>query len=524
MQRKIRIYDASLRDGTQGEGVSFSESGRIRFAHVLDEFGIDFIEGGYPGSNPTDRNFFSEMKKSSLRNAQLVAFGMACRPGIEPDRDPALRALLEAETEWVTIYGKSYPSHVEKVLGLKWRDYFPLLAQTVRFLHREGRKVIFDAEHFFDGWRSAPEDVAQMLEQLFAEAPEYLTLCDTNGGTLPGEIGSFTAAVAAMKSGVPLGIHTHNDCGLAVANTLAALENGAEMAQGCVNGFGERIGNADLTSIIPILELKCPQFTCIGPERLKMLSILSKTADELTNRRPDPCRPFVGSSAFSHKAGTHVNAVAKDPSSFEQIDPAAVGNERHVLVSELAGKTNILIKSRELGEPLDHLDKTGLEKILNEIKERESVGYSYESVDGSLKILLQKALHRYSPKFELDGFRVIVEKRGRDVPCISEATIKIKVGDRASLSAGEGGGPVDALNQALRTALRPFYPEIDQMSLSDYRVRILDPQQAAKATTRVVIESSDSKQQWSTIGVSENIVEASWQAMLESLEYFLNNR
>lgn len=517
---KVYLYDTTLRDGAQGEGISFSDAGKVRFARMLDEFGVDFIEGGFAGSNPRDRRFFDDIRKERLTHARVAAFGSTRRVDLDAKDDPQLAGLLAAETEWVTIYGKSWLLHVKDVLRTTGERNHQMIADTVGFLRAAGRQVVFDAEHFFDGYKADPGYALGALRAAVGEGAAAVALCDTNGGSLPHEVFEIVRAVCQAFPGVQVGIHTHNDSGLAVANSLEAVRAGARQVQGCMNGYGERTGNANLVSIIPALELKMG-FACVGQERLRRLRDVSLVTDDLANQRADPRQPYVGRSAFSHKAGAHVNAVQKNPKTFEHVEPESVGNERHVLVSELSGTSNVLLKAAELGVDVSALDKEATRGILDEIKRRENRGYSYESADGSFKILLQKILKKHTPFFELEGFRVIVEKRGRDEPCISEATIKVKVAGETELTAGEGHGPVDALNAALRQALTRFYPEIEKIALSDYRVRILDPQEATRAVTRVLIESGDGIRQWGTVGVSENIIEASWQALLDSVEYKL---
>jgi len=520
LSKKVFLYDTTLRDGAQGEGISFSDSGKLRFAHLLDEFGVDYIEGGFAGSNPRDQKFFADIRKEPLTHARITAFGSTRRVDVEAKDDPQLAGLLAAETEWVTIYGKSWLLHVKDVLRTTGERNLQMIADTVGFLSAAGRRVFFDAEHFFDGYKDDPAYALQALGAAAREGAVGLVLCDTNGGSLPHEVFAVTQTVCAAFPGLEVGIHTHNDSGLAVATSLEAVRAGARQVQGSMNGYGERTGNANLVSVLPALELKMG-FQCVGKENLRKLRNVSVVTDDLANQRADPHQPYVGRAAFSHKAGAHVNAIQKNPKTFEHIEPEQVGNQRHVLVSELAGKSNVLLKAAEMGVDLSALDKAATRAILDELKRREDRGYSYESADGSFKILLQKVLNKHTKFFELEGFRVIVEKRGRDEPCVSEATIKVKVAGETELTAGEGHGPVDALNAALRQALTRFYPEIAEISLTDYRVRILDPQEATRAMTRVLIESGDGVRQWGTVGVSENIIEASWQALLDSVEYKL---
>jgi 2-isopropylmalate synthase len=520
MKNKVFIYDTTLRDGAQGEGVSFSDAGKVRFAKMMDGFGMDFIEGGFAGSNPRDQKFFKDIRKETLRHAKITAFGSTRRADVDAAQDPQLQGLLAANTEWVTIYGKSWLLHVTDVLKTTGENNLQMIADTVGFLKNAGRQVFFDAEHFFDGYKDNPEYALKVLKAAVSEGAAGLILCDTNGGSLPHEIYDVVRGVCKAFPKVQVGIHAHNDGGLSVANSLEAVRAGACHVQGTINGYGERTGNANLTTIIPSLELKMGRF-CVGADKLRDLREISVITDDLANQRVDPRQPYVGNTAFSHKAGMHVNAVQKNARTFEHIAPEQVGNQRHVLISELSGASNIMMKAKELGVDVDQLTKDDSRAILNELKLRENKGYSYEAADGSFKILLQKVLNKHKPFFELEGFRVIVEKRGREQPCVSEATIKVKVGNETELTAGEGDGPVDALNAALRAALTRFYPEIAQIVLTDYRVRILDPKQATRAMTRVLIESSDGKKQWGTVGVSENIIEASWQALLDSVEHKL---
>ncbi|MEI6645416.1 MAG: citramalate synthase [bacterium] len=520
MNKKVYIYDTTLRDGAQGEGVSFSDSGKVRFAKMVDELGVDYIEGGYAGSNPRDQKFFKDIKKEKLSHAHITAFGSTRRTDLNAKDDPQLQGLLAADTEWVTIYGKSWLLHVTDVLKTTGKNNLQMIADTVGFLKSAGRNVFFDAEHFFDGYKADAEYAIKALGAALREGASGVVLCDTNGGCLPHEVFAITKAVRKAFPKTEVGIHVHNDGGLAVANSLEAVRAGARHVQGTMNGYGERTGNANLVSILPSLELKMG-YACVGEKNLRRLREISLITDDLANQRVDARQPYVGSTAFSHKAGMHVNAVLKNTKTFEHISPEQVGNKRHVLISELSGASNVMMKAQELGIDVTGISKQDSRAILEELKMRENKGFSYESADGSFKIMLQKVLNKHKPFFELEGFRVIVEKRGREEPCISEATIKVKVGNETELTAGEGHGPVDALNAALRAALTRFYPEIEDITLTDYRVRILDPKLATRAMTRVVIESGDGKTQWGTVGVSENIIEASWQALLDSVEHKL---
>ena len=518
---KVFLYDTTLRDGAQGDGISFSDSGKIRFAHLLDDFGVDFIEGGFAGSNPRDQRFFADIHKETLHHAQIAAFGSTRHADLTAATDPLITALLAAETKHVTIYGKTSLLHVVEVLRTSSENNLQLIADTVDHLHAtHGRTVFFDAEHFFDGYKDNAEYALRVLRAAHEAGAATLILCDTNGGSLPHEIHAITQAVTAALPGATIGIHTHNDSGLAIANSLESIRAGARHVQGTINGYGERTGNADLIAIIPALELKLGLET-VGPARLRGLRTLAAQTADLVNQPADKRQPYVGRDAFCHKAGAHVNAVNRNPGTFEHIPPEQVGNERRILVSELSGSTNIRMKAAELGLDLEGMSKAELQNILTTLKKREDSGYSYESADGSFKVLLHKTLSKTAPPFDFEGFRVIVEKRGPEEPCISEATVKIKVGGKTALTAGEGNGPVDALHDALCAALSHFYPGIQDIKLTDYRVRILDPDAATQALTRVLVESSDGTNHWSTVGVSQNIIEASWQALLDSIEHKL---
>ncbi|MFO7937863.1 MAG: citramalate synthase [Kiritimatiellia bacterium] len=514
---KVFIYDTTLRDGAQAEGISFTDKGKIRFALMLDDMGVDFIEGGFAGSNSRDRKFFEDIRREKLNHARIVAFGSTRRFDMDVADDPQLQGLLAADTEWVTIYGKSWLLHVKDVLRTSAENNLQMIADTVGHLKTGGRNVIFDAEHFYDGYKNNAEYALKALDAAVREGASSVVLCDTNGGTMPHEAYEITRAVCKRFPELEVGVHTHNDSGLAVAVSLEAVRAGARHVQGTINGYGERTGNGNLITILPSLELKMGMH-CVGPDNLKKLYKVSVIADDLTNQLGDSRRPFVGRSSFSHKAGAHVNAVQKNTASFEHIDPVAVGNKRHILVSELSGGSNVKVKARELGIDVSCMTKSQIAAVLAAVKEKETEGYSYESADGSFKILLHKVLDQHRPFFELQGFRCIVEKRGPEEPCITEATVKIRVKGETELMAGEGDGPVDALNKALRKALIRFYPEIDNVSLTDYRVRILDPKNATSAVTRVQIESGDGQRNWGTVGVSENIIEASWQALVDSVE------
>ena len=521
------LYDATLRDGAQALGITFSQAGKIRFAHLADEFGIPWIEGGFAGSNERDMQFFRDAAKETFEQAKIVAFGATRRAGSTCDADELVQALLRAGTPAAAIYGKSWKLHVREVLRTSEEENLDMVSDTVRYLRGHGLEVVFDAEHFFDGYKDDPAYALAVLRRAREAGASAIALCDTNGGSLPHEISAIVADVAAALAPSPdapapvLGIHAHNDCGLAVANSLAAFRAGAAMVQGCMNGYGERAGNANLTTLAAALQLKlgAPVTT---PEKMSGLRAFSLAVDDLVNQRPDPRAPFVGESAFSHKAGAHVSGVRRNPATFEHVAPEAVGNERHVVLSELSGASNVLYRLKQAGAAGASLSREEVRRVVETLKAREGEGYSFESADASFRILVRKALDAHKPFFELDGFRVIVEKRGSDEPCLSEATVKIRVGDHSEITAAESvSGPVDALDRALRKALSSFYPEIAKVVLTDFRVRILDPKEATGATTRVLVESSDGAARWGTVGVSPNIIEAAWQALIDSVEYKL---
>jgi 2-isopropylmalate synthase len=517
----VSIYDATLRDGAQAAGISFSGSGKLRFARRLDEFGVDFIEGGYAGSNEKDMQFFRDIRRETLSHTKITAFGSTRRPTLDVAKDPFVASLLQADTEVCTIYGKSWKLHVADVLRTTEANNEQMIADTVGYLRDKGRRVFFDAEHFFDGYKDDAAFALRMLQAAIREGAEGVILCDTNGGCLPHEIGDITrTVVTSVPASVFVGIHAHNDGGVGVANTLEAVRVGATQVQGCMNGYGERTGNANLTVIIPNLELKMG-YRCVRPGALKNLRGLSLFVDDMVNQRPDFRAPFVGQASFTHKAGAHVAGVQKNPHTFEHVDPTAVGNERQILLSEVAGGANVQLKVQQLGGEYASVSRDDVRPILDELKRLESLGYSFESADGSFRILVQKSLKKHRPFFELDAFRVIVEKRNATEPCISEATVKVRVNGEVAHTVGEGNGPVDALDHALRKALAKFYPAIANVALSDFNVRILDPQEATAAMTRVLIESGDGERTWGTVGVSRNIIEASWEALVDSVEYKL---
>ncbi|MEN8255416.1 MAG: citramalate synthase [Verrucomicrobiota bacterium] len=522
-ENKVFIYDTTLRDGAQAEGVTFSPVAKIQVAKMLDAFGVDYIEGGYAASNPKDMAFFKEIKKEQLKHAKIAAFGSTRRANTKVEDDKGVQALLEADTGVCTIFGKSWLLHVTEVLKTTPEENLAMIEDTSRFLKENGKEVVYDAEHFFDGYLDNPEYALQTLEAAAKGGADVLALCDTNGGRLPHEMFEITTLVRE-KFDVAVGIHTHNDSELGVANALEAVRAGAVQVQGTINGFGERCGNCNLVSVAANINLKTGK-TCLADlEQLKNLKLVSQFVNEQANLRDNQRAAFVGDSAFAHKAGMHVDGVRKVSQSFEHVPPESVGNTRRILISELSGASNVMEKLIEMG--LDNIDRKSPEvrDILQTLERMEKGGYVYETADASFKMLIKKVLKEHRSFFELEGFRVIVEKRSKDEPCLSEATLKLKVNGEKVAAVGEGDGPVDALNMALRRALAKFYPSIDGVHLADYRVSILDPEEATAAKTRVVIESSDGDATWGTVGVSENIIEASWEALVDGVEYklFLN--
>lgn len=514
----VEIYDTTLRDGMQGEGVSLSVAGKIRVAQRLDEFGVDYIEGGFAGSNPKDMEFFREIRKKKLKHARVAAFGSTRRARARVGEDHGTQKLLEARTDVATIFGKSWRLHVREVLRTTENENLAMIRDTVSYLKQRGRQVIYDAEHFFDGYKDSPSYALATLRSAREAGADCLVLCDTCGGGLPHEIAGITRAVAEQV-GAPLGIHCHNDSELAVANSIEAVRAGAVQVQGTINGYGERCGNANLCAIIPSLALKLER-VCRCQDNLNELMDLSRFVDDALNLPHSRQAAYVGESAFAHKAGMHVDAVEKTARSFEHVRPETVGNERRILISELSGGSNVLLKAIEMGEALSKTSPE-IRNVLNKLEQLEKKGYQFESADASFKILIQKILKRHKPFFDLEGYRVIVEKRGKHEPCLAEATIKLKVGAEIEHTAAEGDGPINALDNALRRALTRFYPAIAKVALTDFSVRILDPQEATAAKTRVIIESSDGKDSWGTVGVSGNIIEASWEALVDSVEYKL---
>jgi 2-isopropylmalate synthase len=515
----IQLYDTTLRDGTQREGVSLSMNDKLKIVRKLDDLGIHYIEGGWPGSNPKDAEFFVQVGGIQLEQAVITAFGSTRRADMAVEDDPNIRALLEAETRAVVVVGKSWDLHVDQVLGTTLEENLAMITDSVSYLKDRGREVIYDAEHFFDGYEADPAYTLQTLRTADRAGADCLVLCDTNGGTLPSQLVAIIEEVRKVTS-TPLGIHAHNDSELAVANSLAAVQAGVVHVQGTINGYGERCGNANLCSIIPNLKLKLG-YDCISDQQLRRLASVSRYVSELANLAHDAHLPYVGHSAFAHKAGMHVNALLKCEESYQHIDPALVGNHKRVVVSELSGKSNIAYKVEEFGlDPSINLDQT--HEILQQVKDLERQGFQFEGAEGSLELLIRRSQPGYEPPFKLIDFHVLVENRqGRGM--LAEAAIKVRVGDEIMHTAAEGNGPVNALDLAARKALLPFYPQLAEIHLTDYKVRILDSEAGTEAQVRVLIDSACGTRTWSTVGSSTNIIEASWQALADSLEYGLLN-
>jgi 2-isopropylmalate synthase len=521
--RQVQLYDTTLRDGAQSEDVSFTLDDKLRITAALDELGIHYVEGGWPGSNPRDVEYFRAVRGLRLRHARVAAFGATRRAGVRASEDRQLQALLEAETPVVTIVGKTWDLHVRDDLRIPLEENLDVIRESIAFLRGRVDQVIFDAEHFFDGWLRNP-DYALACVVAAAEAGATLVcLCDTRGGSLPSQVGAAVDAAQGAAPGTPLGIHCHNDAELAVANSLEALERGCAQVQGTMNGLGERCGNANLVSLIPTLQLK-RGWSCIEEAQLARLAEVSRLVYELANLEPQKRQPYVGQSAFAHKGGLHVSAVQKNAETYEHVDPSLVGNAQRVLVSDLSGRANLLAKAAEFGIDLQGGEGGVPQRLLRELKDLESRGYAFEGADASLELLMRKALDGDRPRFyRLIGFRVIDEKRHETEAPIAEATIMLQGPDGAvEHTAAQGNGPVNALDSALRKALGKFYPEIQEVRLHDYKVRVLGSAEGTEAVVRVLIESGDEHERWSTVGVSHNVIEASWQALVDSMDYKLH--
>lgn len=517
MTKKIMLYDTTLRDGTQGEQVNLSAEDKLRVAKKLDEIGIHYIEGGWPGSNPKDARFFDMARDSSFNTCRMTAFSSTRRSGVIPEEDASIKAILEAETGTVTVFGKSWDLHATEILGVSLEENLYMIEDTIVYLKNQKKEVIYDAEHFFDGYKKNPEYAMKTVMAAIKGGADIIVLCDTNGGTLPHEIKIIMDEVFPHISS-PVGIHAHNDCGLALANSLTAVQCGATMVQGTINGYGERCGNVDLISVIGNLQLKM-EYECIADESLRHLTELSRFVSDVANVPPVNQRPFAGKSAFAHKAGVHVSAIQKNPAAYEHIDPEKVGNRRRVLVSDLSGKSNIEYKTKEMEIKLGG-NGYDSRKIVDQIKVLEDQGYQFEAAEGSLELLIKKVTGQFKDPFFLESFRVTIEKDKKGASS-SHATIKISVGDDEEITAAEGDGPVNALDNALRKALNNFFPQINEMKLVDFKVRVIEGSDGTGAKVRVKIDSRDSQEIWSTVGVSENIIEASWQALVDSVQYKL---
>jgi 2-isopropylmalate synthase len=516
--KKIFTYDTTLRDGTQGEEVSFSAEDKIKIAKRLDAFGIDYIEGGWPGSNPKDMEFFEKAQSVTFTHAKIAAFGSTRRAKNPVEQDANIKALLDARTPVVTIFGKTWLLHVKEALQITEEENLEIIADSVAYLKKNGKEVVYDAEHFFDGYKTDKVYAIKTLTAAQSAGADVIVLCDTNGGTMPWEVSEI---VAEMKHHitVQLGIHTHNDCEMGVANALAAVQHGAVHVQGTINGYGERCGNANLCSIIPNLELKMDAQT-VGSDQLKKLTDLSRYVSELANLKHKKNMAFVGESAFAHKGGVHVSAVMKTPKTYEHVEPELVGNVRRVLVSDLSGRSNVLYKAEELGLKIDDRSPAA-QKVVEELKEMEHYGYYFEDAEASFELLVKKHTGEIRKLFELERFKISIHKDSNDAEARSEAMIKVRVGDETEITAAEGNGPVNAMDKALRKALERFYPQLKEIQLTDYKVRVLDSQNATAAKVRVLIETKNGTSSWNTVGVSSDVVDASWKALVDSITYHL---
>jgi 2-isopropylmalate synthase len=512
---QVKLYDTTLRDGMQGEGMSLSAAEKVRVVHALDELGVPLIEAGFPSSNPKEAELFGLLAGLELRQATICAFGMTRRRGVAAEEDPALRTLVECFAPVLTLVGKTWALHLEKVTKVSREENLAMIGDSVAFCRAQGKRLIYDAEHFFDAYR---DDAAYALECLRAAVEagaEDVTLCDTNGSSLPDQVSEATAVVvAALGERVRVGIHVHDDAGCGVANSLAAVREGARLVQGTINGYGERCGNANLVSILPALQLKMG-FRCVGDEQLATLTETAHFVDELCNVTPNPDQPYVGRNAFAHKGGMHVAGVEADARTFEHVDPATVGNERAVLPSELSGRATVRSQAERAGI---EIDEKGAARAVERLKEREHRGYHYEAAPASFELLLRREAGSYEPLFELESFRVTTEKRA-DGKVETEATVKLRVGEERYVRVAEGNGPVNALDSALRAVIAERHPHLGDIELTNYKVRILDESHGTGAVTRVLLDSTDGRREWGTIGVSENIIEASWEALVDSLEY-----
>ena len=514
---KITIFDTTLRDGSQTEGISFSVNDKVKIAEKLDEFGVHYIEGGWPGSNPKDKEFFKIFKNKKLKNATITAFGSTRRANITPGEDINLRELIKSQTKTITIFGKSWDLHVTEVLKTSLTENLKMIFDSVSYLKKKKKEVFYDAEHFFDAYKNNPEYALKTILEAQNAKADCIILCDTNGGTLPGDIKKIIFEVKD-KINVTLGIHAHNDLGLAVANSIAAVEAGCTHVQGTFNGLGERCGNANLSTIIGILHTKL-KLKSIPEKNISKLMSASYYISEISNSKLPDNTAFVGHSAFAHKGGVHIDAMIKNNLAYEHLDPAIVGNHRRFITSELAGKMPFVMKAEQLNLKLDKKSPEA-KKLLRTLQAKEHQGYQYEAADASFELFMKRSLKKYKPFFKLEGFNVSTEKRF-DGKIFAEASIRLVVNKEEIFSASEGDGPVDALDQALRKALTKFYPTLEHMHLRDYKVRVLESTSGTAAKVRVLIESQDNKDSWNTVGVHENIIEASWEALIDSIEYKL---
>ncbi len=519
--RKIDIYDTTLRDGAQTEDISFSVEDKLRILEKLDEIGIHYVEGGWPGASPRDKEFFDKARRLRLKNTKLTAFGATHRASLKVNNDPSIKALLAAKTPAVTIVGKTWDFHVKEALRISLQHNLDLIFNTISYLKKRVSTVFFDAEHFFDGYRANEEYALKALESALSAGTDCLVLCDSNGGTMPHEVERIIKEVRSRISNPEseIGIHAHNDSECAVANSIVAVEAGVTQVQGTINGLGERCGNANLISVIPNLKIKLG-YECISDSNLRKLKEVSRFVTEIANLRHFKRQPYVGDSAFAHKGGIHVSAVLRHPETYEHIRPELVGNYQRVLISDLGGKSNVIRKAKEFNLKIDP-DSPRIGKIVQQLKELENQGFQFEGAEASFELLIRKAFRMHKRFFNLIGARVIVEKRKEGEEPLSEATIMVEVGGKLEHTAATGNGPVNALDNALRKALEKFYPQLRDVKLLDYKVRVLTAGKGTAAKVRVLVESGDSTHKWGTVGVSENIIEASWQALVDSIEYKL---
>ena len=514
----IEVYDTTLRDGAQAEDVSFSVEDKLRIVTKLDELGVHYVEGGWPGSNPKDIEFFKKVRDLPLSNTKVVSFGSTRRADHSSEDDPNLQSLINAGTDVVTIFGKSWDLHIKEALGISLEKNLEIIEDSIGYLQSKKKKVFYDAEHFFDGYKANPDYAIKTLKRASDAGADCIILCDTNGGTMPWELREiFTVVKQEVK--IRLGIHAHNDSEVAVANSVIAVELGAVQVQGTINGFGERCGNADLCSILPNLKIKMG-IDCLSDRQLHHLREVSRYVNEIANLPSNRHQPYVGDSAFAHKGGVHVDAVRKNPLTYEHINPDRVGNRQRILISDYAGRSALVEKAKEFNITLDR-NSPRLKRLLSALKDLEHQGYQYEGAEGSFEVLIQKVEGKHRRFFNLVGFRVIIEKRSEQEDSVSEATIMVKVGDHVEHTAAVGDGPVNALDHALRKALEKFYPQLGEVRLLDYKVRVLAANRGTAARVRVLIESGDRLHKWGTVGVSENIIEASYQALVDSIEYKL---